>query len=163
MLNKEGNKNFPHKVKKNESGFSLVEVVIALVILLISVLGVFAVFTYTTSYNAGNSRRSQSLSVFQAEIESLRSAKFLRGVGNTDSVLLGGVKTPRTVSSQGDNASYLVEVTVDNDPFTTGVQTTGEDTTTLKEITMTVTPQNTNGGWVTAYKTTVVMRRTRAN
>jgi hypothetical protein len=77
--------------------------------------------------------------------------------------LTGGKKTPRTETSLGDNSKYLVEIIVDNDPFTEGVQSAGDDTTTLKEITITVTPQSTNGKWVLAYKTKVVLRRVRAN
>ena len=162
MINKNGIKFFLQQGRKTESGFSLIEVMIALVILLISILGVFAVFAYATTYNTGNSRRSQALSIFQQEIESLRSAKFTPTIYN-DPLLTGGVKTPKSVISQGDNNTYLVEITVDNDPFTTGVQTAGDSTTTLKEIIIAVTPQGANGSWVTAYKTMIVLRRTRAN
>ncbi|MGI8639609.1 MAG: type IV pilus modification PilV family protein [Pyrinomonadaceae bacterium] len=162
MNKRDGTKFFLPEGKNSESGFSLVEVIIALVILLISVLGVFAAFTFATAYNGGNSRRSQALSVFQQEIELLRSAKFTPTIYN-DPLLTGGVKTPRTVTSLGDGANYLVETTVDNDPFTSGVQTGGDNTTTLKEITITVTPQSVNGSWVLAYKTKVVLRRVRAN
>lgn len=149
-------------VKKNESGFSLIEVTIALVVLLISIIAVFTAFAYSVTYNAGNSSRSQALSVFQKEIELLRSAKFTPTIYN-DPLLTGGIKTPKVVTSQGDNTQYLVETTVDNDPFTAGIQTTGDDTTKLKEITITVTPQTNNGKWVSAYNTKVVLRRTRAN
>ncbi len=162
MINKDEIKFFLQKGKENESGFSLIEVIIALVILLVSILGVFAVFAYATTYNTGNSRRSQALSIFQQEIELLRSAKFTPTIYN-DPKLTGGVKTPRSVTSLGDNNTYLVEITVDNDPFTTGPQFTGDATTTLKEITIAVTPQGANGSWITAYKTMVVLRRTRAN
>jgi prepilin-type N-terminal cleavage/methylation domain-containing protein len=148
--------------KKNEQGFSLIEVIMALIILLISVLGVFAVFTYSTIYNTGNSRRSQALSVFQKRIELIRSAKFTPTIFN-DPLLTGGVKAPETVPSDGDNTSYLIETVVDNDPFTPGVQAAGDNTTTLKEITIKVTPQNTNGQWVVSLPTTVVLRRNRAN
>lgn len=150
------------KIKKNENGFSLVEVTIALVILLISVLTVFGAFTYAVKYNTGNSRRSQALSVFQQQIELIRSAKFTPTIYN-DPLLTGGTKTPKTVISNGDNTSYLVETIVDNDPFTAGIQSTGDNTTKLKEITITITPQSTNDKWVLAYKTKVVLRRTRAN
>lgn len=161
MVNK--NKFFPVLNKKNESGFSLIEVTIALVILLISILAVFTAFTYSIIYNAGNSSRSQGLSVFQKEIELLRSAKFTPTIYN-DPLLTGGKKTPIYKTSEGDNTRYLLETTVDNDPYTAGIQSTGNDTTKLKEITITVTPQNTNNGkWVSAYKTTIIMHRTRAN
>lgn len=162
MSNKDEIKFFLQKERNSEGGFSLIEVMIALVILLISILGVFAVFAYATTYNTGNSRRSQALSIFQQEIELLRSAKFTPTIYN-DPKLTGGVKTPKTITSLGDNNTYLVETTVDNDPFTPGIQTTGDATTTLKEITIAVTPQGANGSWITAYKTMVVLRRTRAN
>lgn len=162
MTDKDGIKFFPQERIESENGFSLVEVMIALVILLISILGVFAAFTYATTYNTGNSRRSQSLSVFQQEIELLRSAKFTPTIYN-DPLLTGGTKTPKVVTSQGDNNKYLVETIVDNDPVAPGIQTSGDNTTTLKEITITVTPQGANGSWVLGYKTKVVLRRVRAN
>ncbi len=148
--------------KETDGGFSLIEVMIALVILLISILGIFAVFTYATIYNAGNGRRSQALSVFQQQIELIRSAKFTPTIYN-DPLLTGGVKTPVVAPSEGDKGNYLIETVVDNDPFTSGVQTANDSTTTLKEITITVTPRNTNGSWVTAFPTRVVLRRNRAN
>lgn len=156
------NKFWLSKTKKTENGFSLIEVTIALVMLLISVLAVFVAFTYSVKYNAGNNVRSQALSVFQEQIELLRSAKFTPAIYN-DPLLTGGVKTPVIVSSKGDKTKYLVETTVDNDPFTPGIQSTGDATTKLKEITITVTPQSTNEKWVSGYKTKVVLRRTRAN
>lgn len=160
MNNKNATESFPRDVGKNESGFSLIEVVIALVILLISVLGVFAAFSFATTYNGGNNRRSQALSLFQQEIELLRSAKFTSTIYN-DPALTGGTKPSRTVTHQG--YTYLVDVTVDNDPFTPLVQSAGDNTTTLKEITIAVTPQNVTGNWVTALQTKVVFRRVRAN
>lgn len=162
MINKNTADFFLSGGKKNENGFSLVEVMIALIILLVSILGVFAVFTYATIYNGGNSRRSQALSVFQQEIELMRSAKFTPTI-YSDPRLTGGKKTPVTVTSPGDKASYLIETIVDNDPFTAGIQSDGDSTTTLKEITITVTPQGTNGNWVVAFPTRVVLRRNRAN
>jgi prepilin-type N-terminal cleavage/methylation domain-containing protein len=141
-----------------ENGFSLIEVMIALGILLIAVLGIFATFTYATIHNGGNSRRSQALSVFQQEIELLRSAKFTPTI--MDASLTGGTKTPKTVTAS-DGFKYLVEVQVDDDPTVLGVQT--DNTKTLKEITLSVTPQAINGSWVVAFPTKMVFRRVRAN
>lgn len=163
------------KGKKDESGFSLIEVIIALVILLIVVLGVFAAFTFATAYNAGNSRRSQALSVLQEEVELLRSAKFTRN--GTDNYapttpdngrrdLTGGTKTLKTVTSKGDGSVYTVQTIVDDDPFAAGIDVDSclpSCTKTLKEITVIVTPQAVTGSWVTAFPTKFVFRRVRSN
>src|SRR6188474_2015820 len=122
---------------KEESGFSLVEVVLALLILMIAVMGVFAAFTYATVYNSGNSQRSHALSVMQQEVELLRSIKFNPPPAVIDPALAGGVKATKTVVA-ADGVSYLVDVTVDDDPFTPLVQT--DATKTMKEITLVVSP-----------------------
>ncbi len=172
-INKDRTKPFPAKEKKDEGGFSLIEVIIALVILLVAVLGIFAAFTFATTYNAGNSRRSQALSVLQEEVELLRSAKFTPTVTDNYSPtdpdngrrdITGGVKSLKTVTSKGDNRTYTVETIIDNDPFATGVQNDIQvPTPTLKEITLIVTPKAVNGNWVIAFPTKVVFRRVRAN
>lgn len=53
----------------DEGGFSLVEVVFAMIILLIVLLGVFITFAYAVNYNAGNSARAQALTILQKEVE----------------------------------------------------------------------------------------------
>jgi Tfp pilus assembly protein PilV len=148
------------RIHNDERGLSLVEVVVALLVLMVAVLGVFAAFTYSTIYNTGNSRRSQALSVLQAEVETLRSVKFNPPPAVIDATLAGGVKADKTVVA-ADGSSYLVQTTVDDDPFTAGVQT--DATKTLKEITITVTPFGANGTWVTANATRTVFRRVRSN
>ncbi len=158
--------------EKKDGGFTLVEVIIALVILMISVMGVFAVFAYATVHNTGNSMRSQALSVLQREVEMIRSAKFTPTItgsytpgtpddGRRD--LRGGTKTPRTVTAV-NGTTYTVETIVDNDPFTPLVQNDAAvPKPKLKEITLTVTPQSNTNGWVVAYPVRVVFRRVRSN
>ena len=155
----------------NSSGFTLLEVVIALIILMVAVLGVFAACAYATKWNSGNSQRSQSLSVFQREVELLRSAKFTPAVvdntintpDNGKRDITGGVKADRVVTA-ADGQTYLVHTEVDDDPFTAGIQVNVVPTApTLKEISLTVTPQGADGKWITASKATIIMRRVRAN
>lgn len=154
---------FSSETSKGECGFSLIEATIALLILMIVVMGVFAAFTYSTVYNTGNSRRSQALSVLQREVEDLRSLKFNPPPAVIDPLLAGGIKAPRTVTA-ADGAIYLVEVTVDDDPFTPNTPNPQIDATkTLKEITLTVTPNGSNGTWITANRTRVIFRRVRSN
>src|SRR4051812_39229819 len=86
------------KVTSNEeTGFSLVEVIIAMLVMTVMLLGTLTVFTYAVQYNRGNNLRSQSLTVLQQEAEVYRSTKFTPTV--TDAVLLGGTKTPKTATS----------------------------------------------------------------
>ena len=172
-INTDGTESIPAAEKKGESGFSLIEVIIALVILLIAVLGIFAAFTFATTLNTGNSRRSQSLSVLQEEVELLRAAKFTPTVtdpfapSNPDNGrrdITGGTKPLKTVVSKGDGLTYTILTVVDNDPVMPGVQDeAAKPNPAMKEITLTVTPLSTNGNWIIAYPTKFVFRRVRAN
>ena len=151
----------PPRSVDGESGFTLIEAVCALVIILIALLGVAFAFTYSITYNAGNTSRSQALAVLQQEVEQLRAAKFTPTV--TDSVLTGGTKAPKTVTSPS-GAQFVIEVFVDNDPTTTGIQTDATvPSPTLKEITVTATLTNPSPGWQVALPSTIILRRVRAN
>ncbi|HLM01982.1 MAG TPA: prepilin-type N-terminal cleavage/methylation domain-containing protein [Pyrinomonadaceae bacterium] len=145
--------------KNREGGFSLVEVIIAMIILLVALLGVFLTFTYAVNYNAGNNSRAQALSILQQEVELLRSAKFTPGV--TDEVLKGGTKTPKIITS-ADNSRFRVQIVVDDDPSTPN-DVDVDTTKTLKEITVTVTSESPTPGWQTAVPATVFLRRVRSN
>jgi type II secretory pathway pseudopilin PulG len=145
-------------VRMNEAGFSLLEAVMSTVILLITLLGVSSVFTFAIAYNTGNNRRSQALSVLQREVELVRSYKFTPAV--TDTSLQAGQKAPKT-STSSDGSNYTVEIKVDDDPFTDGIQI--DTAKTLKEITITVTPAEQVDSWQTAVPTSLIIRRTRGN
>lgn len=159
---KKFNHNLPifHDKKKNsgQAGFSLVEVTIAMVVFLIAVLGVFMSFAYAISFNSGNSSRAQALALLQQKVEQIRSAKFVPT--GTDTILSGGVKAGEVVTAPDGNL-YKLQVTVDDDPFTAGVQT---DTTKLmKEVSVTVSLERPTPGWQTSIPATVVLRRVRGN
>lgn len=165
----------------NVAGFSLVEVVVALVIIMIALLGVFSVFTYAIIYNAGNKTRAQALSVLQQEVERYRAAKFNAGSapdnftpgtpddGRRD--ITGGAKAQRTVTATNGSV-FNVDVTVDNDPSVTGIQPESYQCIspqgapidcTLKEITIVVTLAAPSPGWQTAVPARIVTRRVRGN
>lgn len=144
--------------KIDEKGFSLVEVIIAMVVLLVALLGIFTVFTFCINYNAGNNSRAQALSVLQQETELLRCAKFTPFI--TDANLTGGEKPPKLVVS-ADGSRFVVNTVVDDDPFINGIQT--DFSKTLKEITVTVRLESPTPGWQTAVPTITVLRRVRAN
>ena len=143
-----------------EAGFTLMEVVIAMVILLVALFGVFGSFTYAVNFNAGNNSRSQALAVMQQEVELMRSAKFTPTI--TDASLTGGTKTPKPITS-ADGNKFTVAITVDNNPFTAGVQSVDGPTVTIKEVNITVTLESPSPGWQTAVPATVILRRVRSN
>jgi type II secretory pathway pseudopilin PulG len=151
-----------HIVTTNgEGGFTLIEAAIALVIILVALLGVVSTFAYVINYNAGNNSRSQALAVLQQRVEILRAAKFTPTV--TDAALSGGTKAPLTITTP-TGTQFTIQVVVDNDPFTAGVQDDSEVTNpTLKEITVTSRLASPSPGWQTAIPATIIMRRTRAN
>ena len=118
-------------------------------------------FVYAINYNAGNNARSQGLTVLQQEAELIRSGKFTPTFTDfTSPDLTGGTKTPKPVTSEDGN-KFKVQVVVDDDPFTSGVQV--DSTTTIKEVSITVTLESPTPGWQTAVPTTVILRRVRAN
>lgn len=151
-------------VQCSETGFTLIETVIAMVVLLVAVLGVFLTVTYAINYNAGNNTRTKTLAVLQQEVERLRSAKFTPS--GTDNVLLGtgAAGTTRTVTV--DNMTFNVTTVIDNDPATAGVQdeaAVASTATAFKEITISARLASPSPGWQTAIPSTVVMRRVKSN
>lgn len=149
------------EARTGEKGFTLVETTCAMVIILISLLGIAFSFTYAINYNAGNQSRAQALAFLQQEVEAMRAAKFTPTV--TDSTLTGGVKAARTVTSP-TGIQFTIQDTIDNDPFTAGVQDdTAVPNSTLKEITIVISLAAPSPGWQTAVPATVVLRRTRSN
>ena len=143
--------------RSGETGFTLIEVACALVIILVALLGVVFSFTYVVSYNAGNNARSRTLAALQQKVEQMRAAKFTPTF--RDAALNGGTTT--TTIPPIDGSVFNLEVVVDDDPFTDGVQTS--TTTTLKEIRVTATLASPSPGWQTAIPAVAVLRRTRGN
>jgi prepilin-type N-terminal cleavage/methylation domain-containing protein len=140
----------------DQAGFTLMEVVIALIILMIALLGVFYTFSYAVNYNFSNSQRAQALSIVQQEIESMRSARFTPAI--IDQALIGGEKTPKLVTTTDGNV-FLVQIMIDDDPFTAGLQI--DNTKPFKEITVSVTNENPGAVWQSSVPARAVIRRVR--
>ena len=170
MRSKFKNAHFRSQIVDNgQSGFSLIEVVIALLIMMVVLLGVFAVINYSITYNAANKARSQALAIMQQEVEALRSAKF--NANNIDPILEGGVKAEKAVDGV-DGLSFVVNIKVDNDPNVEGTQDEtyqclspqgAEIACTLKEITVDAKLAAPSHGWQVAVPARVVMQRVRGN
>lgn len=148
--------------KNKSKGFTLVEVVVAMVVMSIMMLGTLTVFTYAVQYNRGNNLRSQSLTVLQKRAEVFRSAKFT-SQGVTDPELYGGEYTAEDSVSYPQQMTFTIKITVDDDPFTDGVQVLDKKAVTFKEVKLEVKPKNAQSGWESAVVSRAVIQRVRGN
>ena len=95
-----------------------------------------------------------------SEAELIRAAKFTPTI--TDPLLLGGQHTP-TIVTTPSGMQITVQITVDNDPSTTAIDTDESTNPALKEVTITSQLSAPSPGWQFAVPTKVVIRRTRSN
>lgn len=146
-----------------EIGFTLIEVLTAMAIMIILCVGILSVFSYVIKLNQGNNLRSQALTVLQIEAELYRSYKFVPGAGLSDAALTAGTYT-RPQRTSEDGTVFDITVTVDNNPSTTNIDTTPNETTcTFKEIIITAVPSNPRTGWLANLQTRLVIERVRSN
>jgi Tfp pilus assembly protein PilV len=145
-------------MRDDEGGYSLVEVIIAMLVFQVVALGIVVAFTYAVSFNAGNNSRAMALAVMQAEVEVVRAAKFTPFL--VDPIMVGGVKARKIVTND-QGFRFRVDVTVDDRPSTAGVQI--DATSTLKDVAVTVSLDTPTPGWQTSIPATVTLRRTISN
>ena len=124
------------KPDKGEAGFTLIEAAIALVILLVATMAVAGLFVYAIKYNQGANDRALALAIAQQKMEQLRRTPF-------DSLTTPPQPEDDIVMS---GRSY-------------GIQTTIDGSTTLKRITIQVTPRAAGASW-TRSSVLVVSQRT---
>jgi prepilin-type N-terminal cleavage/methylation domain-containing protein len=153
-----------------ERGFTLIETAIALVIMLVMALGAASLFAYSVYNNSGGNDRAQTLAIAQQALERLRHAKF--SLSGTDAVLLGGVKAPEIVKRGGANPqdpqdptarSFRINTTIDDNPSTSALDV--NPNTTLKSVTVTVTPIGAGQRWATGSggAVTIMTLRSKAD
>ena len=111
---------------KEDCGFTLIETCVAMVMLMIVVCGVLPLGFYALKYNSAAAIRAGAVMAAQRKLEQLRAGSFNSCISSSEVVTVGPT----------DSQSYTVDVTVT------------DVTTTLKTITVTVTPQgrSTSGG-----------------
>jgi Tfp pilus assembly protein PilV len=114
------------RAHKQERGFTLIETCIAMVIMMIVVCGVLPLGVYALKYNSAAAIRAGAVTAAQRKLEQLRAGSFTSCVSSSEVVTIGTT----------DSQTYTIDVTVT------------DATTTLKTITVTVTPQgrSTSGG-----------------
>jgi prepilin-type N-terminal cleavage/methylation domain-containing protein len=140
--------------QRGERGFTLIEIVIAMVVMMVVCLGVASLFSYAAYYVSGGNDRAQALSIAQQTMESLRHRKF--STTFTDPYLmanssgLNAFANPTIVTRGADTAlaaptgrSYKVELIVTDVPPSIGT------VSTLKNITVRVTPLGGGMKWAT--------------
>ncbi|MBA3714758.1 MAG: prepilin-type N-terminal cleavage/methylation domain-containing protein [Pyrinomonadaceae bacterium] len=134
------------KLATNERGFSLIETTIALLISMIVGLGSAAIFGFSAKNNSGASERTLAAAVAQHELEKIRSVPTFT---DTSLAVTAGVNT--TVASAGRN--YTVNKVV-------CITAACGGNATLKVITITVTPQGGQAGWM---RSPVILRTQRSS
>lgn len=114
--------------QKEQRGFTLIEVCIALLLLMIILVGVAPLLVYALRYNSTAAIRAGALAVAQTKLEQLRATPFDSCVSSTETISVGDPVTGLQ--------TYTVELTVVN------------TTETLKDIQLIITPQSraTTGG-----------------
>jgi type II secretory pathway pseudopilin PulG len=152
-------------VRRNDGGFTLVEVIIAGGIMIILCVGILSVFAYVVRMNRDENFRMQSLSVLQQEVEYYRSLKFVPN--NSPNELNGGTYNNVRTRTSANGRVFSISVVIDNDPYTAGLQTNAQvadATCTFKEITITAAPQipEPAGTW-NATPQTISIQRVRYN
>ena len=125
----------------DQSGFTLVEAVIAMLIMLIVALGSASLFSFSVYNNSGGTDRATSLSIAQQAMERFRSAQFNSTV--TDSILNAGTTVQSGIVRDG--RLFRLTVAVDDNLATQAIDV--NTATNLKGITVTVVPQSIGKGW----------------
>lgn len=119
---------------RDQQGFSLVETAVALLIMMIAGLGIAGLFAYAINYNAGAYDRTLAHSLAQQRMEQIRMVPYDQIVAATES-----------------------DVTMAEHHFS--VETTVNTTSTLKTITIQVTPIRSGSLWA---RTPVIVMTQRA-
>jgi type IV pilus assembly protein PilV len=124
---------------RSERGFTLLEIVLAMLVMMIAVLGTMSLFIFSVNYNSGSRARAMALAVAQRHLERLRNVPF-------DNALLNATTTtPTPVRVDSYGRSYAVTTVITNAP---GALPNPATSTRRKTITVTVRPaggRTTNG------------------
>lgn len=114
---------------RDQEGFTMVELVIALVILMVATLGVAALFAYAVNYNSGAYDRTLAHAVAQKQMEYLARSSFDSITSQPQSFITSGGRT------------FAITTTVCSSSGCGGG-------TSVKKITVDVTPQGAGPTWV---------------
>ncbi len=97
----------------NEKGFSLMEVMIALLILAVGLLGVAGLMTMTIKTNAYGNHLTEASTFAQAKMEEFRSTHPAAGSGSDTVDSVTGVRFTRRWSITPDAEMKIINVTIE--------------------------------------------------
>jgi adhesin/invasin len=99
---------------RNESGFTVVELVVAAAILFVVSTGIMGVLAYASTSNASDARHQMGLELANQRMEQARNMSY-DDLGTTNNYPTGTIITPETVvlSTPQGNATYIVATEVD--------------------------------------------------
>ncbi|MBV9924127.1 MAG: hypothetical protein JOZ96_03735 [Acidobacteria bacterium] len=137
-----------------QSGFTILETVIALFVALVVGFGAIGLFLFSTSFNGGASDRARALAIAQERMEELRSMSY------SNAALAAGTTTTTVTSGSNaanvsDQRTFSVTTTIVND-------TTTNPTGRQKTITVTVTPAAVGGRFSPGGVTLLMLRSSDA-
>jgi len=100
-----------HKIRKKEQGFTLVEILVAMVLILVALLGAAQLQIMTIFTNTASNERTTAITLAQDKLESLRTLPFSQ-IGNYPFSDTSGIYT-RTWQVESDTpAQGMARVTV---------------------------------------------------
>jgi hypothetical protein len=118
-------------------------------------LGSASLFTFSIYNNSAGSDRASALAIAQEALETLRNAQF--DPTATSALLAGGTTVQANIVRSG--RVFVLTKTIDDNPSTTAVDI--NTATTLKLITVSVTPQSIGKGWGSGTTGTVTLMTQR--
>jgi len=125
---------------RQAGGFTLIETAIAMLVLMVAGLAASSLFMYSINYNSGANDRAVAQAVAQRQMEVLRKTSFAQLASSTQDVTSTG-------------RPFTVATTVCND----GSALCGGNTS-VKRVTVQVTPQSAGGAWARSAVTLVTLR-----
>ncbi len=142
---------------QSESGFTLLETVVATIIMMVVALGVASLFTYSIKNNSLAGDRTLALAIAQRQLEELRSVSF----ANVEASVIASGGVSKTVTN--GNRTFTVATTYNYLPSPPAAPTwtaTLPAACATKRITVTVTPRGDSSSTFSSTPSVFVMQRT---
>jgi Tfp pilus assembly protein PilV len=128
--------------KEQQKGFTLIETTVALLVMMIGGLGICAVFAYAIKNNTGARDRAAALAVAQQQMETYRNMAF------TDAGMSATSATPNPIIVNSADRTYAVRTVIT------------DSTSSMKTISIQVTPQLSSASWANGAVQIMAQRST---